>query len=161
MCKKIIIIGVIVITIAAGGWMLARDNDSSSDQPSGYLDASAPLPSARNEMPTPPANQQTSQPPIPLAAAAVKEFIITGKNFSFTPSTLTVKKGDTVKITLKNIGGTHDLRIDGFNATTQRIGTGEQDTVTFIADKTGSFEFYCSIGSHRRIGMKGTLTVME
>ena len=36
---------------------------------------------------------------------------------------------------------------------------GEEQTITFVADKTGGFEFYCSVGNHRAMGMVGTLIV--
>jgi nitrosocyanin len=90
---------------------------------------------------------------------AIKDFTVDGKNFSFSPSTLTVKRGDRVKITFKNTEGTHDFRIDEFNAKTQVIKSGTLETIEFTADKTGSFEYYCSVGSHRAMGMKGTLIV--
>jgi len=89
----------------------------------------------------------------------VKEFKVSGKNYSFTPSTMTVSKGDTVRITFTNTAGTHDLRIDEFNVATKMIGTGKSDTVEFVADKTGTFEYYCSVGEHRALGMKGKITV--
>ena len=89
----------------------------------------------------------------------VKEFTVDGKNFSLTPATITVNKGDRVRITFKNSGGTHDFVIDEFNVATERIASGQSETVEFLADKTGSFEYYCSVGSHRAMGMKGTLTV--
>lgn len=92
-------------------------------------------------------------------AASVKEFTVTGQNFSFTPKTLTVSKGDTVKVTFVNSDGFHDFRIDEFNVATNKLQTGGQQTVTFVADKTGSFEYYCSVGNHRAMGMKGTLVV--
>ena len=72
---------------------------------------------------------------------------------------MSIKKGDTVKITLVNSGGSHDLRIDEFNVATSRIRGGAQETVSFVADKVGSFEYYCSVGDHRAMGMKGTLNV--
>jgi plastocyanin len=53
----------------------------------------------------------------------------------------------------------HDLRIDEFNAKTSVIQGGQTQTIEFIADKTGSFEYYCSVGTHRQMGMRGTLTV--
>ncbi len=88
-----------------------------------------------------------------------KAFTVTGSNFSFAPSTMTVKKGDAVAITFKNSDGFHDFRIDEFNVATQKIGAGTEETVRFTADKTGSFEYYCSVGQHRAMGMKGTLIV--
>jgi plastocyanin len=92
---------------------------------------------------------------------AVKEFTVTGSNFKFSPATMSVKKGDTVKITFINSGGMHDWVIDEFDARTSVIQDGAQETITFVADKTGSFEYYCSVGQHRANGMKGTLTVTE
>lgn len=93
------------------------------------------------------------------AASRTKEFTISGQNFSFAPSSISVKKGDTVKIIFKNTNGFHDLKIDAFKAATKKIQGGSEETIQFIADKTGTFEYYCSVGSHRAMGMKGALTV--
>jgi plastocyanin len=49
--------------------------------------------------------------------------------------------------------------IDELNIRTKRIAGGESDSVTFTADKTGAFEYYCSVGNHREMGMKGRLIV--
>jgi plastocyanin len=100
---------------------------------------------------TPPADN----PP----ASEVKTFTVTGQNFSFAPATLTVKKGDTVRIVFKNTSGFHDLKIDEFKVATKQIQGGQEETVEFIADKAGSFEYYCSVGNHRAMGMQGTLVV--
>lgn len=89
----------------------------------------------------------------------VREFTVSGQPFSFSPNTMTVKKGDTVKITFKNMQGTHDLRIEGYNVGTKVIQTGQSETFTFVADKAGLFEYYCSVGNHRAMGMVGTLTI--
>jgi plastocyanin len=89
----------------------------------------------------------------------VKDFTVTGSNFKFNPATMTVKQGDTVRVTFINSGGTHDWRIDEFNAGTKVIQGGQQETIQFVADKKGSFEYYCSVGNHRQMGMKGTLVV--
>ena len=91
--------------------------------------------------------------------SAAKEFTVEGGMFYFKPSEMKVKKGDTVKITLTNKEGLHDWVLDEFNAKTKRIKAGETDTVTFIADKVGTFEYYCSVGNHRAMGMKGNLIV--
>jgi len=89
----------------------------------------------------------------------VKEFTISGKNFSFAPSAITVNKGDKVKITFQSSAGFHDFVIDEFGAATKQLTSPAEETIEFIADKTGTFEYYCSVGSHRAMGMKGTLTV--
>ncbi len=96
-----------------------------------------------------------------VSQGPVKEFTVTGANFSFSPNTISVKKGDTVKITFKNAEGYHDLRLDDFGVFTKMIVAGAEDTIQFVANRVGSFEYYCSVGSHRQMGMKGTLTVSE
>lgn len=94
-----------------------------------------------------------------VSTGSVKEFTVTAKNFSFAPATMAVKKGDTVKITFVNSAGTHNLIVDGYNVGTKTIQGGAQETITFVADKAGTFEYYCSVSTHRQMGMKGTLTV--
>jgi plastocyanin len=91
--------------------------------------------------------------------SAVKEFTVTGKNFSYDLKTLEVNKGDKVRIIFKNADGLHDLKIDEFAVATKQIAAGTQEVVEFIASKSGSFEYYCSVGQHRANGMVGTLTV--
>lgn len=91
--------------------------------------------------------------------APLKEFVVTGDNFSFTPSTITAKKGDRVRIVFKNIQGFHDFKLDEFGAITPKIQENQDAVVEFLADKEGTFEYYCSVGKHREMGMKGTLVV--
>jgi plastocyanin len=93
------------------------------------------------------------------STGTIKEFTVDGSNFKFAPATMSVKKGDTVKITFRNTGGFHDLKIDEFKVATKQIQGGASEVITFVADKAGTFEYYCSVGNHRAMGMKGTLTV--
>lgn len=88
----------------------------------------------------------------------VKEFTVVGTNYAFSPNTITVNKGDNVRIIFKDEDGVHNLVINGYDLATNVINSG-QETIEFVADKTGQFEFYCSVGSHRDLGMVGTLIV--
>lgn len=88
-----------------------------------------------------------------------KVFTVEGGNFKFSPNELTVNKGDVVRIIFKNIEGTHDWVSDDFNARTKIIKAGETDEIVFTADKSGNFEYYCSVGKHREMGMVGKLIV--
>ncbi len=95
-----------------------------------------------------------------MQVGEVKEFAVDSFEMGFSLKTLTVKKGDTVKITLTNSGKyTHDWVVDEFSARTKVIKNGETDSITFVADKTGSFEYYCSVMTHRQQGMVGKLIV--
>ena len=56
---------------------------------------------------------------------------------------------------IDNREGFHDLVIYGFQVRTPRITAGQTATVDFVAEKSGTFEYYCSVGSHRQMGMRG------
>lgn len=99
------------------------------------------------------------EPTVVATEAAARPFTVTGANFSFTPNTITAKKGEKVTITFKSIGGFHNFALDELNVKTQVLGTGKEETVTFTPTKTGTFEFYCSVGNHRAMGMVGKLIV--
>ncbi len=94
-----------------------------------------------------------------IAVPSVREFTIHASNFTFSVPTMSVKSGDTVRLTFVNDEGFHDFRIDEFGVATKQIGAGAAETVEFVANQSGNFEYYCSVGSHRALGMKGTLTV--
>lgn len=91
----------------------------------------------------------------------IRDFTVEGSNFSFSPKTISVKKGETVRITFTNTTGFHDLVIDEFDARTTQLRAGESETIVFVADKAGVFEYYCSVGTHRQQGMVGTLIITE
>lgn len=86
-------------------------------------------------------------------------FNLTGKNFSFSESELRVKQGQKVTVNFTSESGFHDWVVDEFNAATAQVNSGDSTSVTFVADQTGSFEYYCSVGNHRQLGMVGTLIV--
>jgi len=141
--KKLVIL-VVAIGLISGGYFLLNSNKTSNSVDS---------------IVTP----QTEATPSPFTqvgpTSSAKEFFITGKNFTFTPSTITVKKGDTVKITFKSEGGAHDLTIPDFNVQTNILQSGKEEIIQFTADKTGTFEYFCSVGNHKQMGMKGQLVV--
>lgn len=97
--------------------------------------------------------------PTDNTATVNETFTVTGQNFSFAPAQLKIKKGETVKIIFKNVGGTHDFVLDEFKVRTSRLQAGGEEAVIFTADKTGSFDYYCSVGTHRAMGMIGLLRV--
>lgn len=92
---------------------------------------------------------------------ATQEFVVNGSNFSFSPNKIEVFKGDKIKITFNNRVGTHDLVVEGYNVRTQVLQAGQSESIEFIANESGTFEFYCSVGEHRAQGMTGTIVVKE
>jgi plastocyanin len=143
---KIITI-VLVIIVVIGGIFLFRNKSSDTTPTNVTTDNSGVVSSG--------AVDTTSD----VTATSTKTFTVTGSNFAFAPSALTVKKGDKVTIHFVNSGGNHDFVIDEFNAKTPVIGSGQTADVSFIADKTGTFDYYCSVDNHRQMGMQGVITV--
>ncbi|PIR47860.1 hypothetical protein COV06_00455 [Candidatus Uhrbacteria bacterium CG10_big_fil_rev_8_21_14_0_10_50_16] len=86
-------------------------------------------------------------------------FNVDGFLFGYSEKELRVKKGQAVTINFTSSNGLHDIVIDQLHVASDRINTGEKTSVTFLADQVGSFEYYCTVGSHRANGMVGTLIV--
>lgn len=93
------------------------------------------------------------------STSKVLDVKVEGGMYYFKPNTITVKKGEPVRITFTSAGGMHDFVIDDLNVKSDRVQTGQSTTVEFTPDKTGSFEYYCSVANHKALGMKGTLIV--
>lgn len=162
MNPMLIVVGVIVLLVIAGGAFAMMNKKTVNEEATESMEEQV----QESGTQTLPADQQGSSVESSPSAEgsdammAKQEFTVEGGNFFFKPNVLKVKKGEPVTITFKNTEGFHDFVIDGIaGAKTQRIQTGTSESITFTPDKAGSFEFYCSVGSHRQMGMKGTLTV--
>jgi plastocyanin len=86
---------------------------------------------------------------------------ISGTEFAFDPSTVTVDAPGTVTFRLTNNGATeHALEIEGngIEEETDTIGPGETAEVT-VDLESGEYEMYCPVDDHRGQGMEGTVTV--
>ena len=94
-----------------------------------------------------------------VSSGEVKVFEVSGKSFEYDITEIRVNQGDTVTINFVSSEGFHDWVVDEFDAATDRVQTGGTTSVTFVADKSGTFEYYCSVGSHREQGMVGSLVV--
>jgi plastocyanin len=82
---------------------------------------------------------------------------MTTGNFFFNPSTITAAPGDRVLIEFASNSGTHDFVIDELNVDYD-IEEGGNYIFT-VPDEPGTYSYYCSIGSHRAMGMEGTLII--
>jgi len=96
-----------------------------------------------------------------MHASDVKSFDMIAKQFEFVPGTITVKKGDTVKLTITSTDVEHGITIPEFGVN-QTIPAGQTATVEFVASKAGTFEFHCNVFCGEGHGeMKGKLVVEE
>lgn len=119
-----------------------------------YMKGSNPV------QPTQPSESMQPASSSAVTDVAAKQLTVDSSEFKFDVTSITLKKGEKVKLTLTNSGQMpHDFVVDELNVKTKTIKNGESDTIEFTPDKAGSFEFYCSVGSHRAKGMKGTVIV--
>ncbi|MDQ5969283.1 MAG: plastocyanin [Patescibacteria group bacterium] len=146
---KNFIIFIIVVLVLVGGYMFfSRDK--------GVEDTLTP----------PVADNTSTDVSSATSTASVKEFTMTswmetkdGKmSAHFSLPEMRVKKGDTVRVTITNTAGTHDFVLDEFGVK-KDTPLNEPVVVEFVADKVGTFEYYCSKYNHRQLGQKGNLIV--
>lgn len=99
---------------------------------------------------------------VPIKEFSMTSFtdIVDGKpKPQFSLKEITVNKGDKVRIKITEVSGAHNFNIDEYGV---HIDTplNQESVVEFVADKTGSFVYYCSKLGHRANGQWGTLKVI-
>lgn len=82
--------------------------------------------------------------PAPAIAPQERSFRIDAQQFAYSPAELAVNPGDTVTIQLISTDVVHGLYIDGYNRSVE-VDPGQTATMTFTADKRGSFRFRCNV----------------
>lgn len=84
--------------------------------------------------------------PLPVSPITPQErtFVIDARQYAYSPSELKVNAGDTVTIQLVSTDVVHGLYVDDYNISVE-ADPGQSATLTFIADKSGSFRFRCNL----------------
>jgi cytochrome c oxidase subunit II len=84
---------------------------------------------------------------------------VSGKEFSFTPDTLTLTAGQAQKIVLMNTGSIeHDITVSEADFKLAVLA-GKSGEKTLTIDKPGTYKMFCSVAGHEAAGMKGEITV--
>jgi len=149
--EKIGIVFMLIIAVLLVG--CAQNEDQSVE-----VNTSMPVPDEVNKVDEMVVDEQ-------MASQADVTYVVTGENFAFVMDgedapELRVKVGDIVRIEFSSTQGFHDWVVDEFNAATEKVRETDGSTyVEFEADQVGTFEYYCSVGSHRANGMVGKLIV--
>jgi len=159
---KGLVIAIIVVLIGLGGYFMYQNQSATQDVQSNQNDSmmndNVSDDAMMNENDSVIENENDSMMEEDPNA---KVFEVGGENFAFDVKEIKVKKGDTVKINFTSVSGFHDWVVDEFDAKTAQVNTGGKTSVTFVADQAGTFEYYCSVGQHRAMGMIGKLIVEE
>jgi uncharacterized cupredoxin-like copper-binding protein len=109
---------------------------------------------------------------------------IEAKEFSYSPSTLSIAAGETIEIEIINTGSVeHDFNIDKIDLKQKAVSEGstsmahdahgqvtpvhlslaigKRGKITFTPSKTGEYEIACSVSGHKEAGMVGKLIVTK
>ncbi len=82
--------------------------------------------------------------PVPPITSQVRNFRIDARQYTYSPSELKVNAGDTVNIQLVSTDVVHGLYVDGYDISIE-ADPGQTKTLSFVADKPGSFRFRCNV----------------
>lgn len=86
--------------------------------------------------------------------STLKEFTVEVGQWYYSPDVLEVNEGDTVVITAKSVDVPHSFTLPDFNDESRDNGTGgisvllqpgQEEVITFVADKKGEFVYGCDV----------------
>ena len=104
-----------------------------------------------SDIPAAPAQENTTEnsteatlEPATEPIREVKEFEMTARQWEFIPSTITVNKGDLVKLNIKSLDVTHGMALPDFGVNAV-LNRGQETNIEFVADKEGVYSFFCSV----------------
>lgn len=93
------------------------------------------------------------------SSSEVKSFSMTAKQWEFVPNTITVNEGDRVRLSIASTDVSHGFALMQFGVNV-KLEPGETQTVEFVADKKGTYTYFCNVFcGHSHGQMKGTLVV--
>lgn len=101
-----------------------------------------------------------------MAAAAAGEadgqrvLQVKAVDYHFLPAQLEVRQGDRVLVRFENRGTQrHEFELAGYDVEIRPIEPGALAEISFVADRSGRFEYACRVDDHDERGMKGVLIV--
>ncbi len=101
---------------------------------------------------------QTSQENVQVQGE-VREIEVTAKQWEFTPNPIKVKFGERVRLKIKSIDVTHGFALPDFGIN-EVLNPEQEVVVEFVANKRGTFDFFCSVQCGQgHAGMRGQLVV--
>jgi plastocyanin len=155
----IILIGAIAAVLIASELSDDDSNDTTSE-----TTEETPEDEFADEDANNPGNGIVSQPQFTQPEETINNsYDITMSNFTFSPNIIEASPGETITISLTSLGGTHDFVIDELDVQSLLLGSNEsQDLTITIPDNASgmTYQFYCSVGNHREMGMVGEIMVV-
>lgn len=150
-----IVIGVVIIALVLlGGFFLFNSGSNSPSSNGGGI----VVDSSKDSQVVEETNDETTTDQTPTSPET-KEFNVIAKQWTFLPNTITVNEGDTVILNIESIDVSHGFALPTFGVS-EFLSPGNTVKVEFIADKAGTFSFFCNVSCGvGHSGMRGTLVV--
>jgi len=122
-------------------------------------------------------SSESSGPTTAPVSSKDGKITVVSTEWEFEPQTIILQLDQEVALTLVNDGEIlHNLKVDdlqvntieeissgGFSGEDDELfvgaASGDVGLLRFIPLEPGEYEFYCTIGSHRQLGMAGLLTI--
>lgn len=99
--------------------------------------------------------------PASLAELAPRRIEVTARRFEFSPSDITLKRGEPVVLVLKSADVAHGIRFKELGIGV-KVGKGQASEFAFTPEKAGTFVGHCSVFCGSGHGsMTLTLHIME
>ncbi len=85
---------------------------------------------------------------------------VVARDVAFSPDVIRVRAGDWLVITLRNEDPVfHDLEVEGLANVDVGARPGQTADLRVRLDRSGTWEFVCTVPGHAEAGMRGTLVV--
>lgn len=157
----------VVAFAALAGAGCSREDNAPAYPPQTPDEGSAEgtAPNSAEDQPTEsqPYGDNTSADATPLSTGSEEALEITmlAKKWEFTPKTITVKKGQKVRLNISSVDVDHGFSLPAFNVD-KRLTAGQSTTVEFTPTFAGTFPFTCTVYCGSGHGdMRGELVVTE
>jgi uncharacterized cupredoxin-like copper-binding protein len=98
----------------------------------------------------------------PPKAGSVTVLNVRETEMKLEPENPEIEKPATVQFKIKNAGrAPHALEVEGpkGEVETRPIKPGQSDTLSAELTEPGKYTWYCPVGNHKDLGMRGTITV--
>lgn len=97
------------------------------------------------------------------SGSVVQAVNVTATDFKLNPANPRISKPGRVEFKVDNDGqAPHTIEVEGPSGEQELrpvLDPGQSGTLEVNLDKPGKFEWYCPVGNHRDLGMKGVITV--
>lgn len=85
---------------------------------------------------------------------------ITATEFKYDPNVINATPGQTINVTLKNVGSVDHTFVFAPANFKMTVSPGKSDTKSFTAPSApGTYDFVCDVAGHKEAGMDGKLIV--